>query len=310
LFIKDFMGDKKHLIENVEKDVKPYEQFMAKKETFKQGWGNILYKDKQENMYTSEVIIHDWITQPILENVDTKNKNIKLVDFGGAAGATLLIVAKQLKLGKVECYNVDINRVALERGQKSFPEIHFVESPLSMIQIDDNSFDAGYSRFVMQYNPLVSKENSLPTQADILKEFYRVMKHGSVLVIIWPGARDNREYPAFNEFSATIQAYVSGRSVEEVLKQRSMTDTKTMGEIAQSIGFKILTTTELRTTDLSTEKYYDRFGEKMKQNGATLEGLQKLIQDSIKKYSSTLEFETIEGEQLVVASLSRLVLSK
>jgi hypothetical protein len=71
-----------------------------------------------------------------------------------------------------------------------------------------------------------------------------------------------------------------------------------------------LTTTELRTTDLSTEKYYDRFGEKMKQNGATLEGLQKLIQDSIKKYSSTLEFETIEGEQLVVASLSRLVLSK
>lgn len=306
------MNNKKHLIESVEKGVKPYEELRLKEGTeFKHGWGNIVYKGKPENVYTSEAVIYDWISEPIIKSLDPKKQNITLVDFGGAAGATLEIVAKQLCRENVQKYDVDINKEALERGRKNSHAIHFIESPLSKIPIEDNFFDAGYSRFALQYNPLVSEPAGLPTQADLLKEWYRVMRPESVLVIIWPAAKNRKEYRAYNEYSAVIQAYVSGRSVEEVLRQRSLTDADTVIEMAKSAGFQILDySRQLKMNDFSPEQYWDRFGEKMKQHGATLEGLRKVQEDAFKKYASTVTFVEIDGHLTVDTGSWRIVLRK
>ncbi len=306
------MNDNKHLIESVEKGVKPYEELRLKEGAeFKHGWGNIIYKGKPENVYTSEAVIYDWISEPILKSLDTKKQNITLVDFGGAAGATLEIVAKQLGRENVQKYDVDINKEALERGRKNSSSVHFIESPLSKIPIDDNFFDAGYSRFALQYNPFVSEAARLPTQADLLREWYRVMKPGSALVIIWPAAKNKKEYQAYNEYSAVIQAYVSGRNVEEVLRQRSLTDAETVIEMAKSVGFGILDySRRLKMNDFSPEQYWDRFGEKMKQHGATLEGLREVQESAFKKYAGSVTFVEVDGHLTVDTGSWRIVLKK
>jgi len=304
------MKSENHIIENIEKHLKPYEQFNANDGNFKHGFGNMMYKGKQENMYTSEIIIHDWITEPLLKSLDSKKREITIADFGGAAGATLKVVAKQIGLEKMDCYNIDINKEALERGSKDSQEIHFINSPLSKIPIKDNFFDAGYSRFALQYNPLISENNKVPTQAEILKEWHRVMNSQSALVIIWPAAKSKEEYTAFNEFAATIHSYMSGRSIEETLEQRSLTDADTIAEIAESIGFKVLSSELLEMDYLTVEKYYSRFGEKMKQHEATLEGLRKVQQEAVEKYSNVLKFVEIDGQQVLDTGPQRIVLKK
>jgi ubiquinone/menaquinone biosynthesis C-methylase UbiE len=296
-------------IEKMDAGAKPYEDFRADGKNIWYGWGNIVHNGNVQNMYTSEEVIQEWIAQPLLDSLRDINTGIvTLADFGGAAGATLEVVRRQLLSEKIEPYDIDANEEAVARGRNKFPDIKFIKSKLSSINLDDNFFDAGYSRFAIQYNPLVSHDRRIAAQEDVLKEIYRVMKPGAPVVLIWPAARNKRQFPAYNHFFNSVYGYIYGETPTRTL--RGLTDPETMLEMASRVGFKFEESKELGAFPTTAEAFYNRFSEKMKTRGATLSGLKRIYNEALKKNRNLLDTQRLNGEQVVVGSVWRVVLKK
>ena len=274
-------------ISKKDKGVKHYESYNPSKgQTL--GWGDIIVNGTIENIYTSELIIEDWIVDPIRSLISLDSDKLRIVDFGGAAGGALSIAGKKIST-KSDLYNIDVNTEAIFRGKEKYKNISFIESRLTTLPFSDNFFDIGYTRFVLQYN-------SLSEQEKIIQEIFRVMKNGSITVLIWPSVRDKKDFRVYTEFSNKIHGYIAGGKDYE----RTPTDPETVIDIAKHVGFSVLDSEELLRMKLTPEIFYDRFSEKMKMNGATLDGLKKIYD----------QYTTQYGEKVTGGSIWRLVLRK
>ncbi len=159
-------------------------------------WGSCLLTNEdgsveQSNFYRDPKISHRLFTQPLIEAIplSEQRETLKIIDFGGGEGLMLSQIITQIHEAGFEhltpvLFDADMEK--LELGKKRGLEP--VQGDVFHMPFVDNSFDAGVSRMLLQYFPPPKEGSDRPTQYDILKEMYRVMKSGSTLVIVWPGA--------------------------------------------------------------------------------------------------------------------------
>jgi len=302
------MNENKFNVQGMDHLVKPYETLTVKEGELYNGWGNTIYKGESENIYTSEAVIEDWFTKPLQSRVNTEGGVIKVADFGGATGANLDVIKKQMQPIVVEPFNVDISFDAVKRGKDFGDDKNHVVANLASLPFADNNFDAGCSRSTIQYNPLVSEK--VKTQGDILRELHRVMKPGGVIIMTWPGAKTKEMMPILNQASAIIEAYIMGVSERNILNQKCYTDPESLCELAKQAGFEIVEAKELLELPTTVEAYYNRFGEIIEKNGGSFEELREVYNKVINEFGDKLSTERINGKQTLIWSEHRLILKK
>jgi|WetSurMetagenome_2_1015567.scaffolds.fasta_scaffold164064_1 SAM-dependent methyltransferase len=295
-------------VKKIDSSAKPYEKLTIKNGDVYNGWGNTIYEGKPENIYTSEKVIEDWFTRPIRSMARPEGEALKIADFGGAAGATVGVIQKQMGHENVEPYNVDINKDAVNRGKELNENINHVVASLALLPFNDNFFDAGCSRSVIQYNPLDSEK--FKTQGEVIKEIHRVLKPGGIFVMTWPGAKSKEMFPILNQASAKIEAYIMGVPEENILDQKCYTDPESLRELAEAAGFRVVESKVLLELPTTIEAYYDRFGEIIKQHDGNLDGLSKVYNEVIEKYGSSLSTAEINDKTVLTWSEHRLILEK
>ncbi|MDO8686770.1 MAG: class I SAM-dependent methyltransferase [Candidatus Berkelbacteria bacterium] len=171
-------------------------------------WGDCRFQAEEGtaeegNFYTDARITQKLFTEPILEAIEDSDRTqpATIVDFGGGAGIMLSQVNQQLHeagIEQTEPILVDGDEKKIEHAKTAHPELQSIVGDVFHLPFDDNSIDAGVSRNLMQYFPPPEEKSEKTNQFDILREMHRVMKPGSTLVLVWPGAY---KYHTHNEQS-------------------------------------------------------------------------------------------------------------
>lgn len=232
-----------------ESTVTPYSELGKEKEgekLSKDKWGVAEYKGELVLCYVDPELIRNVFTNRIVENFRargiTPEQDVKIVDFGGGDGVLLDTITKQLAeagFTKVLGVNIDITAKHLstmkdkflsKNGGKGDRKIHGVQGDLTEMPFKKESFDAGYSRFVLQY---LSKEK----QPEAIKEMLSALKPGAELIIQWPVATETEEQASLmDELDASIDSTITAMPLEEVKGKRHLVSLQEIKKIAEELG--------------------------------------------------------------------------
>ncbi len=212
----------------------------------KDKWGVAEYKGELVLCYVDPELIRNVFTNRIVENFRargiTPEQTVKIADFGGGDGVLLDTITRQLAeagFDKVLGVNIDFtakhlstmkNKFMPENGEESDRKIYGVQGNLTEMPFREESFDAGYSRFVLQY---LSKEK----QPEAVGEMLSALKPGAELIIQWPIATETEEQSSLlDEFDANIDSTITGIPLENVRGKRHLTSLEEVRKIAEDLG--------------------------------------------------------------------------
>lgn len=212
----------------------------------KDKWGVAEYKGELVLCYVDPELIRNVFTNRIVENFKargiTPEQAVRIVDFGGGDGVLLDTITKQLVeagFAKVLGVNIDFtakhlstmkNKFMPESSEKNDKKIYGVQGNLTEMPFKEGSFDAGYSRFVLQY---LSKEK----QPEAIGGMLSVLKPGAELIIQWPNAIETEEQASLlDEFDANIDSTITGIPLEDVRGKRHLTSLEEIRKIAEDLG--------------------------------------------------------------------------
>jgi SAM-dependent methyltransferase len=162
---------------------------------------------------------------------------------------------------------IDADENKVKNAKEDHKKIEGLAASILKIPLEDNSLDAGVSRFALQYLPPPEIKDR-PNQADALQEIYRVLKSGSTFVLVYPAllsvkADDLRASKYLNGIWQSISWHRTFNDEENPdLKNRSFTIGEEIEKIAQQIGFKLKKGEQEDWIDFrfSLDSIEDRFG--------------------------------------------------
>ena len=137
------------------------------------------------------------------------NKKLKICDMGcGTASFT----SKFLNYG-FELYGIDISPVCINYAKKKYPTISFATGDIENTNYEDESFDVIFLSGVLHHFPDFSK---------VLKECYRILKKGGILLAYDP----NKDNPFMWLYRCKDSPFYSSKGVTENEKPLSKQEIK------------------------------------------------------------------------------------
>jgi ubiquinone/menaquinone biosynthesis C-methylase UbiE len=193
-------------------------------------------------------------------------QDVRIVDFGGGDGVLLDTITRQLTedgFTKVFGVNIDFTAKHLSTMKDKFMpenekdddrEIFGVQGNLTEMPFKKESFDAGYSRFVLQY---ISKEK----QPEAIEEMLSALKPGAELVVQWPVATETEEQASLmDELDSNIDSAITAIPLEEVRGKRHLTSLQEIRKMAEDLGVECdAGFIEEFKMFMSADMYADRF---------------------------------------------------